>query len=158
MKTRAEAVYDFSTLWTIARELLEQKWAFVYLAVLDVQEIGDGLVSFAEISRLRYWQVWPGTFKRERLPTVDEPHFPEEAKKQQPKTKRGGIKILPPNGIQHAPEEVCDYGSETSEDDPPHHLMSHLTQQSHHLYRLHLHHHHLQQSLQNVSHALYQQS
>ena len=119
MKTRAEAVYDFSTLWTMARELLELKWATVYLVVLDVQEIGNGLVSFAAISRLRYWQVWPGTFKRERLPTVDEPHFPEEAKKQQPKTKRGGIKILPPNGIQHAPEEVCDYGSETSEDDPP---------------------------------------
>ena len=104
----------FWTLWSVAKTLLEARWARILVCELSWLNNDDGSV-VVNNSALNQWEVWPSTFKSPKKEAVDDgPRLDDGPRPRAAKKRSGGVHIIPPTGGGFV---INDSGSSQSSDE-----------------------------------------
>jgi uncharacterized membrane protein YgcG len=118
---RARRLWDFKTLWTVAKECLGKKWRRVHIQVLNCRSEPDRSWTILARDLAKDHEVWPAMFRAAARPRMEGPPIDDPAPKRQ--ARPPGVRVIGPSGnlrgrrIREA-RPTSDTGSGSEESGP----------------------------------------
>lgn len=118
LKTRGAGLWEYMTVWDIARIFLRSPVASINVSQLDWTSFEDGSVRLVP-GAVASWEVWPTPFSKPRAPREHLPIGEDDWMRRPRRLAAKTVKIVPPSGVGPVFDSDSDSEEPDSDEPPP---------------------------------------